>query len=98
MAFGGMNTLQDRYGREAVKHAAGGEMLNAEGAGRSGNGMRRVASWQPWTALYWLVSGRTVGGMKMHDDNNRLDRDTALESYGLSAARFSDEQGKKRAD
>jgi hypothetical protein len=33
-----------------------------------GTDATRVASYNPWTALYWLVSGRTVGGMAMYDD------------------------------
>ncbi len=33
-----------------------------------GTDATRVASYNPWTALYWLVSGRTVGGMAMYDE------------------------------
>jgi predicted amidohydrolase YtcJ len=54
-----------------------------------------VASYNPWTALYWLVSGRTVGGMAMYDDSNRLPRDVALELWTAGSAWFSSEQGKK---
>jgi hypothetical protein len=54
-----------------------------------------VASYNPWTALYWLVSGRTVGGLAMYDDNNRLPREVALELWTAGSAWFSSEQGKK---
>ncbi len=60
-----------------------------------GTDATRVASYNPWTALYWLVSGRTVGGMAMYDDNNRLPRDVALELWTAGSAWFSSEQGKK---
>ena len=60
-----------------------------------GTDATRVASYNPWTALYWLVSGRTVGGMAMYDDANRLPRDVALELWTAGSARFSSEQGKK---
>ena len=71
-------------------------MLNAEVPVGLGTDATRVASYNPWTALYWLVSGRTVGGMKMYDDNSRLDRDTALELWTIGSSWFSDEQGKGR--
>jgi predicted amidohydrolase YtcJ len=60
-----------------------------------GTDATRVASYNPWTALYWLVSGRTVGGMQMYDVNARLDRDTALMLWTQGSAWFSSEQGKK---
>lgn len=60
-----------------------------------GTDATRVASYNPWTALYWLVSGRTVGGMAMYDDNNRLPRDVALDLWTAGSAWFSNEQGKK---
>ncbi|WP_235423286.1 amidohydrolase family protein, partial [Enterobacter hormaechei] len=55
----------------------------------------RVASYNPWTALYWLVSGRTVGGMQMYDHSARLDRDTALMLWTQGSAWFSSEQNQK---
>ncbi|HHN8406379.1 TPA: amidohydrolase [Morganella morganii] len=95
MAFQG-EYFADRYGHEAVKHTPPvAKMLNAGVPVGLGTDATRVASYNPWTALYWLVSGRTVGGMKMYDDNNRLDRDTALELWTIGSSWFSDEQGKK---
>lgn len=70
-------------------------MLAAEVPVGLGTDATRVASYNPWTALYWLVSGRTVGGMAMYDDNNRLPRDVALELWTAGSAWFSSEQGKK---
>lgn len=70
-------------------------MLAADVPVGLGTDATRVASYNPWTALYWLVSGRTVGGMAMYDDNNRLPRDVALELWTAGSARFSSEQGKK---
>ena len=70
-------------------------MLAADVPVGLGTDATRVASYNPWTALYWLVSGRTVGGMAMYDDNNRLPRDVALELWTAGSAWFSSEQGKK---
>ncbi|WP_163368110.1 amidohydrolase family protein, partial [Enterobacter hormaechei] len=71
------------------------KMLNAEVPVGLGTDATRVASYNPWTALYWLVSGRTVGGMQMYDSDNRLDRDTALMLWTMGSSWFSNEQGKK---
>ena len=60
-----------------------------------GTDATRVASYNPWTALYWLVSGRTVGGMKLYDTAARLPRETAIELWTNGSAWFSSEQGKK---
>lgn len=70
-------------------------MLAAELPVGLGTDATRVASYNPWTALYWLVSGRTVGGMAMYDDSARLDRETALMLWTQGSAWFSTEQGKK---
>ncbi|OPC23952.1 amidohydrolase [Elizabethkingia anophelis] len=41
----------------------------------------RVASYNPWVALYWITSGKTVGGAQVMAKENTLDRKTALELF-----------------
>ncbi|MGO3394905.1 MAG: amidohydrolase [Serratia proteamaculans] len=95
MAFQG-EYFAERYGEEATKQTPPvAKMLAAELPVGLGTDATRVASYNPWTALYWLVSGRTVGGMAMYDDNARLDRETALMLWTQGSAWFSTEQGKK---
>lgn len=95
MAFQG-EYFAERYGMDAVKQTPPiSKMLEMGVPVGMGTGATRVASYNPWTALYWLVSGRTVGGMAMYDDNNRLSRDVALELWTAGSAWFSNEQGKK---
>ena len=95
MAFQG-EYYAARYGAQAVKQTPPvAKMLCAELPVGLGTDATRVASYNPWTALYWLVSGRTVGGMQMYDDNNRLSREVALELWTAGSAWFSNEQGKK---
>ncbi|MFC0226107.1 amidohydrolase [Serratia aquatilis] len=95
MAFQG-EYFAERYGAEATKQTPPvAKMLAAELPVGLGTDATRVASYNPWTALYWLVSGRTVGGMAMYDDNARLDRETALMLWTQGSAWFSTEQGKK---
>jgi predicted amidohydrolase YtcJ len=95
MAFQG-EYFAERYGMEAVRHTPPvAKMLETGVPVGLGTDATRVASYNPWTALYWLVSGRTVGGMQMYDVNARLDRDTALMLWTQGSAWFSSEQGKK---
>ncbi|HFK7188614.1 TPA: amidohydrolase [Serratia odorifera] len=95
MAFQG-EYFAERYGQEATRHTPPvAKMLAAELPVGLGTDATRVASYNPWTALYWLVSGRTVGGMAMYHDDARLDRDTALMLWTQGSAWFSTEQGKK---
>lgn len=37
-----------------------------------------VASYNPWVSLSWLVASKTVGGLALYPQHNRLDRETAL--------------------
>jgi predicted amidohydrolase YtcJ len=95
MAFQG-EYFAERYGIEATRQTPPvAKMLAAELPVGLGTDATRVASYNPWTALYWLVSGRTVGGMAMYDDSARLDRETALMLWTQGSAWFSTEQGKK---
>ena len=59
----------------------------------AGTDATRVSSYNPWTSLYWMVSGRTVGGLELHAEG--LPRLTALELFTHGSAWFSSEQGKK---
>jgi hypothetical protein len=61
----------------------------------AGTDATRVASYNPWTALYWLVTGRTVGGLPLYGDNGLLERSVALELWTSGSAWFSNEQGRK---
>ena len=86
----------DRYGQDVLRHTPPiAKMLAADIPVGLGTDATRVASYNPWTALYWLVSGKTVGGLEMYNEDNKLSRDTALELWTAGSAWFSTEQGKK---
>jgi len=61
----------------------------------AGTDATRVASYDPWTSLHWLVTGETVGGTRLYPRENRLDRHKALELYTKANTWFSNEQGLK---
>jgi len=61
----------------------------------AGTDATRVASYNPWVSLAWLVTGRTVGGLRIYPPRNCLDRETALRMWTENVAWFSNEEGKK---
>ena len=86
----------DRYGAAAAAHAPPvRRMLDAGLPVGAGTDATRVASYNPWVSLYWLVTGRTVGGRQLYDESNRLDRATALRLWTEGSAWFSSEDGRK---
>lgn len=95
MAFQGEYFL-DRYGEEMARKAPPiREIINAGVAIGAGTDATRVASYNPWVALYWLVSGKTIGGTQLHSRTDRPDRMEALRLWTFDSAWFSGEQEKK---
>jgi predicted amidohydrolase YtcJ len=95
MAFAG-EYFVERYGKGATTHAPPiRKMLQMGipvGAGTDGT---RVSSYNPWPALYWLVSGETVGGTPLFADDNKLSREEALRLFTAGSAWFSQEEDVK---
>lgn len=95
MAFQGEHFV-DRYGAQAAKRTPPiARMLEMDLPVGAGTDATRVASYDPWTALYWLVTGKTVGGLNLYDEADTLDRETALRLYTQGSAWFSGDQGVK---
>jgi hypothetical protein len=61
----------------------------------AGTDATRVSSYNPWIALHWLVTGRTVGDLTIHPPHNRVDRETALEMFTTAGASLTGEQDLK---
>ncbi|WP_445681084.1 amidohydrolase [Radicibacter daui] len=61
----------------------------------AGTDATRVASYNPWVSLSWLITGRTVGGLRLYPQHNCLDRETALRMWTENVTWFSNEEGKK---
>jgi predicted amidohydrolase YtcJ len=88
----------DRYGADAAAHTPPiAKMLGMGIPVGAGTDATRVASYNPWVSLYWIVAGKTVGGTALYPDTNRLDRLEALRRYTLGSAWFSGEEDKKGA-
>jgi hypothetical protein len=97
MAFQGEDFV-DRYGASAAEATPPiGAMLAAGVPVGMGTDATRVASYNPWIGVHWLVSGKTVGGRVITPARNQLDRETALRLYTEGSAWFSTEDGRKGA-
>jgi predicted amidohydrolase YtcJ len=97
MAYQGEYFL-DRYGKEQARRTPPiRRMLELGVPVGAGTDATRVASYNPWVSLYWMVTGRTVGGAQMYDESNRLDRMEALRLWTVGSSWFSTEDGKKGA-
>ena len=95
MAFQG-EYFVERYGADAARATPPVKQMLASGVPvGAGTDATRVASYNPWTALYWLVTGRTVGGLALYGSAGHLPRQVALELWSAGSAWFSNEQDRK---
>ena len=97
MAYQGEDFAK-RYGNAMTAEAPPIRRMLAAGVPvGAGTDATRVASYNPWVALAWLVTGKTVGGMAMYPKENRVDRLTALRLWTEANTWFSREEGRKGA-
>src|SRR6204780_3237952 len=97
MAYQG-EYFRDRYGKATTRHTPPiREMLQGGLPVGAGTDATRVASYNPFVSLYWLVTGKTVGGLRIYDSNNRLDRMEALRLWTVGSSWFSTEERNKGA-
>lgn len=95
MAYQG-EYFMDRYGPKAIESTPPvKQMLEAGVPVGMGTDATRVASYNPWVGLHWLVTGETVGGLRMYPERQLIDRETALRLFTEGSAWFSSEDGRK---
>ena len=86
----------ERYGAAAAEATPPVKRMLEKGVNVSaGTDATRVASYNPWVSLSWLVTGKTVGGLQLMPQRNCLTRDQALRMWTENVTWFSNEQGKK---
>jgi len=86
----------ERYGHGAAETTPPVARMLSKGLNVSaGTDATRVASYNPWVSLSWLITGRTVSGLSMYPQRNCLDRETALRMWTDKVTWFSNEVGKK---
>jgi len=95
MAFQGEYFIE-RYGaKQAERTPPIRRMLELGVPVGAGTDATRVSSYNPWLSLYWLVTGKTVGGLALYPENNRFERMEALRLYTVGSSWFSSDDGKK---
>jgi predicted amidohydrolase YtcJ len=78
MAYQG-ELFMKRYGKAAASAAPPiKKMLETGVPVGLGTDGTRVASYNPWIALQWLITGKTIGNTQVMKTENTVDRNTAL--------------------
>lgn len=97
MAFQG-EYFVDRYGAKAAERTPPiRRMLEMGVPVGAGTDATRVASYNPFVSLYWMTTGKTLGGMELYPDKARLTRQEALRLYTQGSTWMSREEGKRGA-
>jgi len=97
MAFQG-EYFVERYGAQQAKRTPPiRKMLEMGIPVGAGTDATRVSSYNPFVSLHWLITGKTIGGLSLYTEENRLDRSEALKLYTAGSSWFSTEDGKKGA-
>lgn len=86
----------ERYGAKAAEATPPiAKILDRGVKVSAGTDATRVASYNPWVSLSWMITGKTVGGLRLYPQHNLLDRETALRMWTENVAWFSNEEGKR---
>ncbi|KIU48698.1 amidohydrolase [Bradyrhizobium elkanii] len=86
----------ERYGERAAEATPPIARILDKGVKVSaGTDATRVASYNPWVSLSWMITGKTVGGLQIYPRRNCLDRETALRMWTENVTWFSNDEGKK---
>lgn len=91
MAFQG-EYFVNQYGKEQARTTPPIKKIMAAGIPVGmGTDATRVSSYNPWLCLYWLTTGKTIGGLQLYDESNIVSREKAIELFTRGSAWFSDE-------
>ena len=97
MSFQGESFIS-RYGRQAARATPPFRKMIEMGIPVAmGTDATRVSSYNPWVALHWLVTGKTLGGTALYPKENLLDRTQALRLYTRGSAALTGEADVKGA-
>jgi predicted amidohydrolase YtcJ len=86
----------DRYGPKAAQRTPPmRRMLEIGVPVGAGTDATRVASYNPFVSLYWMVTGKTLGGLKLYPEGALLTREESLRLYTQGSAWMSREETKR---
>jgi predicted amidohydrolase YtcJ len=93
MAFQG-EYFVDRYGAKAAQRTPPlRRMLEMGVPVGAGTDATRVASYNPFVSLYWMTTGKTMGGLQLYPEKALLSREEALRLYTQGSTWMSREEG-----
>ena len=88
--------FQKQNGGEAARRAPPVNTAKRIGVNvGAGTDAHRVASYNPFTALQWLLDGKTVGGVALRGPEETPSRADALRFYTMGSAWFSRDEKKR---
>ncbi len=101
-AIGGGITVQDRlvfarteWPAEVARRAPPLRTMLSTGIPMgAGTDSTRVAPYNPFLSLWWLITGKTVSGRQVRESNENLSREQALRLYTTGSAWFSFDEDK----
>jgi predicted amidohydrolase YtcJ len=95
LAFTG-EMFAERYGADAAAKAFPlRQIIDAGIPVGAGTDATRPTSYNPWLSLYWMVTGKTIGGVQLASKENLVSREEALRLYTIGSAWFSGEENRK---
>jgi predicted amidohydrolase YtcJ len=95
MALSGERTVEV-LGFDKARNAPPLRMLVESGiAVGAGTGAFRSANYSPMLSLWWLITGKTVGGSVIRSQSQNLTREEALRLYTIGSAWFTFDEGRK---
>lgn len=86
---------QKMYGQPATQLPPIKKMLAMGIPVGMGTDATRISTYNPWMALHWLLTGKTIGGMQFWPKDQVLDKFTALQLYTSGSAWCSGEEKDK---
>jgi predicted amidohydrolase YtcJ len=92
LAFSGEMFIE-RYGADAAAAAFPLRQIIEAGIPVSaGTDATRPSSYNPWLSLYWMVTGKTIGGTQLVALDHLVSREEALRLYAVGSAWLSREE------
>ncbi|NUY81493.1 amidohydrolase [Flavobacterium sp. MAH-1] len=83
------------YGAPTVQIPPINQMLKIGIPVGMGTDATRISTYNPWMAMHWLLTGKTLGGMQFWPVSESLDKFDALKLYTSGSAWFSGEENVK---
>jgi predicted amidohydrolase YtcJ len=84
-----------RYGQPSRQIPPIRKMLSMGIPVGMGTDAPRISTYNPWMALHWLITGKTIGDTQFWPKEQVLDKYTALQLYTSGSAWFSGEEKEK---